>query len=1743
MANKKIQATATLFLNTADAKKDAEKFVNDIKQKLKSIETAADKVDVFKDLVGYISQVDKALSALKAKNADTFNSMFDGIDTNLLKEIEKIFGTTKDQLAQLDQLRTKILNAKTNGATTDELKALEQQIKDLYAAAGKMDDLKLSGRGSLETRIGKMESALNDFAAAWDSVNSKISQGFGSGSGGIIDGLSKEVQAEINRLEESLKQFDNFKQQLKNVSKSSIDFELNNDSIKKFLYDYEQLSDAIENFDGNIFSDDYQEQVRKYVKMSSQLLKLKDEFKKVSKNASISQRYENYDDLSLIAEDVLASVNEGSLVEAENNINKVRNLIADLKKVGSLKITLDTESISEAISELQRLNAILDDDIDDFSYDVISFEIETLNNKILELAKNSQHFDDIQKMLNGFDRFDTDSEFKTFLTDLCDLLGVKVPDATNDAKKAIDNIASSGSNNNITILAKQLQEIFDTSRQIGDHELGFAIDSSGVAYFIESSEAMVKAADEATVAVMSLNENMTMLGHTHPRGGGLFSVNDVLSAINQKRSGINSPTMLIGETVSSILNLDGVAESVLKEVEIYLGKFASDSIVSQKMVKDIQGIFDNNGLLNNFQIIDTSEGMDQLAVAIKNMSENVKDAQSPLEKLQSLISYYSNNKLDNSNLADFNEYWNEFISGAKNASEIFDAVMTKLGAKDPDGNVFNTSEKSYQNLSAFLKAIVADTDAAAPKIDQAKTAIKEFLALADEIQNKNFSLYGSDGNVEIGKYIERLDVAKAALDALGDQGVLTAEQLEEVQRAFNQSRSHLSAYTTSYTGYGDGYYWHSYEDEKNALEEENKKLHEQINQQSVSEDEIETLRKENGLLEEKLEILQDIADAYGIHITQKARNRYDELVDKEMDSGLSTKEEDRMSELSDTISEADEHLMEFENTYDRIILKLSNGKKIEILPDDNGLRKLDRISNEYYSGEYNGFEIDDVIFVRKQEQAIIENNNSALEEQLRLQKQISSETKNDSEIYETKDGQLALFDEIATSAQRAEGKVEELEDSIEKVYNLDGQTSMFDASSESYEKASKGVSGEFTRLEALREKLLEVKAAVDAKTRAFEEEYVTVDGAVEAEIVSLQELSNKLDGIVAKVGLVESSLRNIGSSSVQLNVSDSEEQLASLLTSSDITKEMGELEKLQKQVIAVKNAVLSKTKAFVDEGNVVGEVVGKEISALMKLEGIVNNISKKISELVQNITTLNSRGINFNQNGDVDEANTRTPEEQLKLDKTAQKGALTKYIESLKEVDYVAEDLRETLINLYDSIDGISTTAGLDEFKKKLTAAKKEIDTAKSRFVDRYRNDVSGTRNSLQSDWNKLSVNQREDLEPYYDEAIAKLQEYKEQIEAGKKVEIKSIEDAVAGIREKIKAQIELNNAAKNAEKTQKKNATFGDTAMINAKAKYNALDEAVHSKQFANSSAVMAAWDEYVAKYQKLEEVQDKLSKKPSITSDDEVAFKAAKDACNDYAKVLNKMLNDSIKLHSKKANETDYMLGSDFNYDDENSRKEALADFAKTQYDVVLSTENFKKGFREAMFEVKNGDGTITKMTASFTEARNEIVATAGDVKKVQGAFSNFIDGIKARIKSLSQFFIATISIYDVWRVVKTGIGYVRDIDSALTELKKVTNETDASYNKFLQDMAKTGSVVGATVKDLTSMAADWSKLGYSMEEAGKLAKSTAVLLNVSEFQDANSASEALISTMQAFGYAADESMHVVDVLNEVGKFVAYR
>ena len=98
---------------------------------------------------------------------------------------------------------------------------------------------------------------------------------------------------------------------------------------------------------------------------------------------------------------------------------------------------------------------------------------------------------------------------------------------------------------------------------------------------------------------------------------------------------------------------------------------------------------------------------------------------------------------------------------------------------------------------------------------------------------------------------------------------------------------------------------------------------------------------------------------------------------------------------------------------------------------------------------------------------------------------------------------------------------------------LKEQGSLLDAVEQKGDKLSntgKDVVGskEISSLEALRQKLVEVKEAVDAKTRAFEEEYVTVDAAVESEMVQLNALLDLLNQITAQIGIFNESFSNTG---------------------------------------------------------------------------------------------------------------------------------------------------------------------------------------------------------------------------------------------------------------------------------------------------------------------------------------------------------------------------------------------------------------------------------------------------------------------------------------------------------------------------------------------------------------------------------------------------------------------------------------
>lgn len=75
------------------------------------------------------------------------------------------------------------------------------------------------------------------------------------------------------------------------------------------------------------------------------------------------------------------------------------------------------------------------------------------------------------------------------------------------------------------------------------------------------------------------------------------------------------------------------------------------------------------------------------------------------------------------------------------------------------------------------------------------------------------------------------------------------------------------------------------------------------------------------------------------------------------------------------------------------------------------------------------------------------------------------------------------------------------------------------------------------------------------------------------------------------------------------------------------------------------------------------------------------------------------------------------------------------------------------------------------------------------------------------------------------------------------------------------------------------------------------------------------------------------------------------------------------------------------------------------------------------------------------------------------------------------------------------------VQDVDAAMTELKKVTDLSDSSALEFMDKAAVKAKELGASMSGYINSVADWSRLGYKLDDAEMLADASQLYLKVGE------------------------------------------
>ena len=350
--------------------------------------------------------------------------------------------------------------------------------------------------------------------------------------------------------------------------------------------------------------------------------------------------------------------------------------------------------------------------------------------------------------------------------------------------------------------------------------------------------------------------------------------------------------------------------------------------------------------------------------------------------------------------------------------------------------------------------------------------------------------------------------------------------------------------------------------------------------------------------------------------------------------------------------------------------------------------------------------------------------------------------------------------------------------------------------------------------------------------------------------------------------------------------------------------------------------------------------------------------------------------------------------------------------------------------------------AGLDTEKNQLEI---ESLTAHIRTID---DEINRTYGGLLSDHVAQATLTLEDFMKYYDKWQQKVME----------------KEAKAADKDRNKKELPYRN--------------YGKTTANSVQRKLEQTQGAFDSLS-VNDSSALAQMEAYRVKAEEVIKIREQFANDPEAAKNGALVqqFQRAVHEAEQLRRKIKSIIDEEQKMAQMSMDQgfDPIELSSD---QIANLEQEMIA-HAKATAQGRFAIKGWNDDHTKMYYTVTDSNGAVHEMTESFGQYTHQLYQTRTATKETGTLMQQIFSGIKVKAKELISYVIGGGSVYKVITMIKQGVQYVRDIDLALTELKKVTDETEETYKQFLDTASKTAAKVGSTIKDVVSSTADWARL----------------------------------------------------------------
>ena len=222
-----------------------------------------------------------------------------------------------------------------------------------------------------------------------------------------------------------------------------------------------------------------------------------------------------------------------------------------------------------------------------------------------------------------------------------------------------------------------------------------------------------------------------------------------------------------------------------------------------------------------------------------------------------------------------------------------------------------------------------------------------------------------------------------------------------------------------------------------------------------------------------------------------------------------------------------------------------------------------------------------------------------------------------------------------------------------------------------------------------------------------------------------------------------------------------------------------------------------------------------------------------------------------------------------------------------------------------------------------------------------------------------------------------------------------------------------------------------------------------------------------------------------------------------------------------------------SDFKFDQNLEKAKAdLATIGRT-WSALKSDPGLNSQFQQLSENLNrvNNQMDLNKWTAQFSAFKSEVKAAGKNMQSLG-------DILKNNVSKVLQWVSATTLLFRAFRLLKSALTTIVDLDTAMIDLQKVTTATREEYERFYLSANDTAKVLGVTTEEIISQTAEWARLGYAMQDAAKLAENSAIFEAISPDMDITQATDGLVSIIKAYNLDVEDSLDgIISKVNEIG------